>query len=241
MKIKSILIALALACLSFSATAIENDGPPVIVVGGIGEVNVEPDEMLITLRIEKTDKDLQVAKRMNDESVEKIMSLTKRYSIPARDIETRRVSMEMVRAPATKREAEDDDVPRTGAVVGYTVAKSMIVKLSDINQFEPFYTELLRTGLSEVEGVIPSTSKLSELKSIARAQAMKAAREKASAMAGAIGQSIGKAIRISENSDPYRFSSNSSLSVGSYSEDTTLYAPGTISVRVSVTVSFELK
>jgi uncharacterized protein len=240
-NIKSILLSVFIAAFSLTTNAQEDTSSPLIVVSGIGEVNAQPDEMVIVLRVEKFDKDVQVAKRMNDESVQKILSLTRKYSIPARDIETRQTTMEMVRAAATKQEAEEQFATKTGAFRGYSISKTMVVKLSDIDRFDAFYEELFKTGLSEVDSVQPATSKLYELRSVARELAMKAARDKASAMAGTIGQSIGKAVRITENRDPFGFSSNSSIAAGNFTEESTLYAPGAITIRVSVTVSFELK
>ncbi|MBP6751080.1 MAG: SIMPL domain-containing protein [Xanthomonadaceae bacterium] len=241
MSIKNILLGIAIAAFTLPAIAENDESIPMIVVSGIGEVNAQPDEMLIVLRIEKFDKDLQAAKRMNDDSVQKIMSLTRKYSIPARDIETSRVAMEMIRAPATKQEAEEQYATKTGVIRGYSSTKTMIVKLSDISRFDAFYEELLQTGLSEISSIQPATSKLYELRSTARELAMNAARDKATAMAGTIGQSIGKAVRITENRDTFGFSSNSSTTAGNFTEESTLYAPGAITVRVSVTVSFELK
>ena len=65
-------------------------------------------------------------------------------------------------------------------------------------RFEEFFAEILQTGVSAVSSVKFESSKLRENKDRAREMAMKAAKEKATAMAAAVGQTIGRAIKITE-------------------------------------------
>ena len=66
----------------------------------------------------------------------------------------------------------------------------MTVRLTDLSRFEEFFAEVLQTGVSAVNNVKFETSKLRENKDKAREMAMKAAKEKATAMAAAVGQTI---------------------------------------------------
>jgi uncharacterized protein YggE len=76
--------------------------------------------------------------------------------------------------------------------------------------------------------------------------AMKAAKEKATAMAGSIGQTISKAIKITEGtvSNQYygNLSANSNIrsSIVAVTENLATFSPGTIKVEADVTVSFLL-
>lgn len=122
----------------------------------------------------------------------------------------------------------------------------MIVKLRDLSKFEEFFSEVLNSGITEVESVKFETSNLREMKDKAREMAMKAAQEKATAMAGAIGQTIGKAISILEVQNENRgysmsnISANSTSAVGSFTQSVATFAPGSIKVEASVKVSFLL-
>lgn len=115
----------------------------------------------------------------------------------------------------------------------------------------------MQTGLSEVNSVSFDTSKFRENRVQAREMAMKIAREKAVAMAAAIGQTIGKAIYIQEgvgtgSSDftngigisvnGNRGRSNNFLLEGQSQSQTisTTFAPGSIKVEATVTVVFLL-
>lgn len=245
MPFKHALLSAVLIVFADPAMTMAADQPQVIAVSGTGEVGVEPDEVVLTMRVEKFDRDLQVAKRMNDDSVENILALTRRFSIPARDVQTNQVSMDIVRDPPPKLSgAMDDGLRRTGALRGYLVSKTIVVKLGDIERFEPFYAEILTTGVSEVANIELGTSRLREHRDIARTMAMKAAREKAVAMTAAIGQTIGKAVQVTEDDAAsmriYNMSANSSSSVDGFSGDTARFAPGAIKIKASVKVSFEL-
>ena len=78
MKRSTILIVILL-CLAFSSSAQEIDKLPVITVTGTAEVQVPPDEALFSIDVTKNNKDLQAAKRLNDESVGKLLELSRRF------------------------------------------------------------------------------------------------------------------------------------------------------------------
>jgi len=75
---------------------------------------------------------------------------------------------------------------------------------------------------------------------------MKAAREKASALAGAVDQRIGKAIKITEGSSGTRYAnmnSNNNYTVDagpSAASSIATFAPGSIKIDAEVTVNFLL-
>ena len=122
----------------------------------------------------------------------------------------------------------------------------MTIKLTDIARYEDFFSEVLKTGVSEVNGVIFGTSKLRENKDTARDMAMKAAKEKATAMAAAVGQKIGKALKIVEGSlgtvpsGNYQLSANGIQNNVGFDDDNGVFAPGVVKVEAQVTVSFQL-
>lgn len=122
----------------------------------------------------------------------------------------------------------------------------MIVKITDISKFQEFFEETLKTGISEVESVKFETSKLRENKDKARDMAMKAAREKAIAMTDSIGQTVGRAVRITEGNTGNQYisagvlNSNAVSTNGNFSQSVATFAPGAIKVEAQVTVSFLL-
>lgn len=247
---RTVLISfIVILCVGLSVSAQEIDKMPMITVTGTAEVMVAPDEVVFLLDVTKLNKDLQVAKRLNDETVSKVLELTRRFSVEPQNVKTDYVSVEMkyesIRDAKKKVYDEDGDEIGTKIFKGYQVSKTVIVRLTDISRFEEFFSESLKTGITEVNSVKFETSKLRENKDKARDMAMKAAREKAVAMAGSVGQTIGKAIRITEGntaSQSYSLSVGSNISgtVGSFSQGVATFAPGAIKVEAQVTVSFLL-
>lgn len=249
---KTVLALLMLTiCFGLSASAQDIDKMPVITVTGTAEVMVAPDEVIFSLDVTKTNKDLQVAKRLNDEAVSRVLELARRFSIAPQNVKTDYISVEMkyesIRDAQKKVYNEDGDEVGTKLFRGYEVSKTIIIKLTEIARFEEFFAEALKTGISEVKSVNFETSKLRENKDKARDLAMKAAREKASAMTASVGQTIGKAVRITEGNianQNYGYSANitsNTVSIGgSFSEGVATFAPGAIKVEAQVTVSFLL-
>ena len=247
---RSISLTVILLCLAFSSYAQEIDKLPMITVSGTAEVLIAPDEVVCSLDVIKTNKDLQTAKRLNDESVAKILELTRRFSISPQNVQTTQISVDMkyesIRDPKTRIYSDGGDEIGKRVFRGYEVSKTVTVKLTDLSRFDAFFAEVLQTGVSSVNSVRFETSKLRENRDRAREMAMKAAKEKATAMAAAVGQNIGRDIKITEGSvggQPFtNYSANSSTiaSTGVFTESLVTFAPGAIKIEAQVTVSFQL-
>jgi uncharacterized protein YggE len=247
---RSIILTLILLCLTFSSQAQEIDKLPVITVLGTAEVQIAPDEVVCSLDVTKTNKDLQTAKRLSDESVAKILELTRRFLILPKNVQTTQISVDMkyesIRDAKTRIYSDDGDEIGKRIFRGYEVSKTVVVRLTDISRFEEFFAEVLQTGITSINNIRFETSKLRENKDKAREMAMKAAKEKATAMAAAVGQNIGRAIKITEASvggQPfvnYAANSNAIGTTGVFSESVATFAAGSIKIEAQVTVSFQL-
>jgi uncharacterized protein len=243
-----VLPALVFIFSALVSSAQEIDKLPLITVSGKAEIQIEPDEAVFTLDVTKGNKDLQTAKRLNDESVKKILELARRFSIAPQNIKTTYISVETKYESIrdTKTRIFNDDGEEIGKRIfkGYEVSKTVIARLTDISRFEEFFDEVLKTGLSEVKNITFETSKLRENKDKARELAVKAAKEKATAMAAALGQTIGKAVKVTEANIDQSFrsgsTSNSLGATGTFSESLATFAAGAIKVEAQVTVSFGL-
>lgn len=252
--LRSIFLMVCLLAFAAVGYAQEIDKMPSVTVTGTSIVMIAPDEVVFSLDFTKTDKDLQIARKQNDESVAKMLELARKFGINPNDVKTDNISVEMkytsIRDPKKRIFDEDGDEIGTKIFKGYEVSKSVTVRLKEIKRFEEFFAEILKTGITEVDSVRFETSKLRENKDKARDMAMKAAREKAAALAGAINQTIGKAIKITEinvsNVDYSGLNSNSTVAANfvsgstSVSESLATFAPGAIKVEAQVTVTFLL-
>ncbi|HLL13684.1 MAG TPA: SIMPL domain-containing protein [Pyrinomonadaceae bacterium] len=232
-------------CLNVGARAQLKTDLALITVSGQAEVLVVPDEVVFTLEVVKMDRDLSAAKEQNDESIRQILALARRFAVAPQDVKTDYISVEM--KYNTDIIGDDDDSDAKAKVkrefVGYEVSKTVILRFTNIARFEEFFSAVLQAGVSRVRDVSFRTSQIRKHKDEARSLAIRAAREKATALARDIGQTIGKAHSISEEGEGRSaLSNNISTSVGGrFSDDeNSTIAPGTIRVTAQVSVSFIL-
>lgn len=237
--IKNILLVLAIALPASSVFAQNLNDRPLITVSGQAEIMVVPDEAVFNLRAVTVDKDLQNAQLRNDEVVKKVLALARKYQIPATQVQTGRISLE------ESYSREEEEKPKV--FLGYVVRKSIAIILRDVSKAELLLADIFKTGITTIDDVEFRTTEIRKFKDQARAMAIRAAQEKASALAKEIGQSIGKAYSIAEEgADNNNANSNStnfrpSGVLGSYSAEESTIALGQISITARVVVSFELK
>lgn len=185
---RGIILFVLVALFAFPAWAGNKSEPRLITVTGDAEVRVAPDEVILTFGVETWDKDLGIAKKQNDERVKKVLALAKQFKIEPRHVQTDHISIE----PRYK-----DGYTREN-FIGFFVRKTVVFTLRDISRFEDLLSSALEAGANYVHGVQFRTTKLREYRDQARALAIKAAKEKAKALAKELGQRIGKPQSIHE-------------------------------------------
>jgi len=250
MKAKAILIGAVALVVVFSASAWASsqqtsEAPRLITVTGDAEVRVVPDEVILTLGVETWDKNMAKAKRQNDEIVQDVLKLAAESGIAPEHVQTDYVSIEP-RWHNGYYEARD--------FIGYFVRKTIVITLRDLTKFEDLLTEALSAGVNHVQGIEFRTTELRKHKDEARALAINAAQEKAEALAGELGQSLGQPHAIQEVQSgwwsPYSswwghwgggMAQNvvQEIGGGTLSGEGSV-APGQISVNAKVTVTFEM-
>jgi uncharacterized protein len=215
---------------------------PTVAVTGTAEIAVVPDEVSFTTKVEKISKTLSEAKRQNDEAVAKLLTISKKYVTDSKDIKTDYLSVS--EHYERKKLARDDDTT-TSVFAGYKVSRTMVIKVRDVTRFEAALSDFVGAGVSNISGVVFATSRLRQYKDEARANAMVAAKEKAAALAGRIGQKIGRAVSIIEKDIGSYQSPSSNSSRNSFSVDgddpQNAEGIGTISIKAQVEVRFILE
>lgn len=244
--------ALIVMCAVYAAAQSQTPvKPPTIDVTGTAEMMIPPDEVVFSLDVTKRNEDMNAAKREMDASLAKILDLTRRFGVKTENVRTDYISVDKkyqsIRDPKARVYDEDGDEVGTRVFLGYDVSTTVMVRLTDLKRFEEFFAEVMKTGLSEIDSVRFESSDMIPQRKKAREMAMKAAYEKASAMAGAVNQTIGKAIYISEGTSPDSRFSNTNINSANYvsgpvtvTESVATFSPGAIKVSSQVTVTFLL-
>lgn len=243
-----IVIALAACILVLGGTrpvAAEEGAktPRVITVSGEAEIKTAPDEVILILGVQTWDKDINVAKRLNDERVQRVVALAGHFGIDPKYVQTEQVHIEPRYHNGTYTDAD---------FIGYFVRKTVVFTLKDVSKFEGLYTAALSAGATHVHGIEFRTTELRKHRDAARALAIQAAQEKAVALAGGLKQTVGEPQSIQENysgwsawygsrwGGPMTQNVVQNIGGGAPSEEGT-FAPGQISVTARVTVSFALE
>lgn len=226
------------AAAALPARAQDKAGPRLITVTGEAEIRVVPDEVVFDVTVQTLNRDLKLAKAQTDERLKKLVELTRRYNIAAEDIQTNYVSVE----PRYRGNNE------TRQFLGYAVRKDLVFKLRDISKAESLLSDVMESGITRINDIDFRTSELRKHRDQARAQAVRAAREKAVALTAEVGQKIGKAYSIEEVapvSSPYAQNAVSANYSGSSGGDAEVsagtLAVGQITVNARVIVRFEIE
>ncbi len=215
-----------------------------ITTTGDAEIKVAPDEVIVVLGVETWDKNIQIAKKQNDDRIKRITALTKDFGIDPKYVQTDQINVEPRWRNGTYTDAD---------FIGYFIRKTMVITLKDVSKFEDVFTGALGAGATHVQGVQFRTTELRKYRDQARALAIQAAKEKASALAGELGRKIGEPQSIQENSSGWWSSYSSrwggamtqnvmqNVGGGSAFGDEGTFAPGQISISARVTVTFDLE
>ena len=121
----------------------------------------------------------------------------------------------------------------------------MEITLMDISKYEQLMTKLLEAGVNRLSSIDFGIRETRKLRDEARLKAIRAAKEKAAAMAAELGQTLGKPAEISEQSgwNAFQATANSSgySNNPSFEAEESTVAPGEVTIRASVRVSFQLE
>jgi len=222
---------IALAALSAAQEC--GPRPRLISVTGTSEINVVPDQVVLSLGVESRDKDLGLAKSQNDARIKKVLGLARDAGVEPKDIETSTLRM--------GANYSEEKVPK---FLGYEVSQTTIITLKDLSRYESLMTKLLEAGINRVNGINFDVSETRKLRDEARSRAIRAAKEKAVAMAAELGQTVGKPWDISEEGgwNSYQYAANSfEADKRTRGADEPTIAPGQVTIRASVKVSFQLE
>lgn len=244
-----VLLACLLAAIPVAPAIAQSESPAsprLITVTGEAQVNVPPDQVILSLGVESSNKQLKLAKDLNDQRVKQVMAAAAALGVPNKDIQTDHISIE----PRYRDNYEQRDF------VGYFVRQTVEITLKDISQFEALLSDTLEAGANYVHGIEFRTTELRKYRDQARLLAIQAAREKATAMAQELDQQLGQPNSIREDQSDWWSAYNSGWgsSRGASMTQNTIQdmgtapvelegalAPGQISVTARVTVSFELE
>lgn len=224
---------LIVASLATSTALAQLPPPRLVTTTGVGEVKVVPDEVVISLGVDVLDKDLAKSRAEADARIRKSIDAAIAAGVAEKDVQTTAVSI---------RPEWEYRGPSERVFIGFRTSQTLTITLRDVAKYEPLLTALLKAGVERLDGIHWRSSKMDALQAEARLIAVKSARERARALAEALGQSIGPAYTI--NDEPQfepapRMPLYKEMAMAAPDQGAPI-ALGEMTITARVTVGFEL-
>ena len=226
---KTILILMTVFAVSTQAQEIKQI--PQINVAGEGKIKVTPDYAVISIGVENTGADAAEVKKKNDATVDAVIKYLKSLKLAPADYQTKQVYLSKSYDYTKKKNT-------------FVASQQISVTLRDLSKYDTLMMGLVDTGINNIQGVEFKSTKLAQYESEARKAAVVDAKAKAQDYAAALGQKVGKAILVSDNSQtnypmPRMYAMEMKASADSGMPRETL-AVGVIEILSNVTISFIL-
>ncbi|UFH34635.1 SIMPL domain-containing protein [Flavobacterium acetivorans] len=228
---KKVLLILSVLFISLSY-AQEVKQIPQISVAGEGKIKVVPDQATITVTVETKGNNAKDVKKQNDQQMEAVLKMIKKMDLNPADYKTQRVSL---------NPQYDYEKKKTN----YNATQTIEILLRDLSKYDELMDGVVSQGINRIDNVVFQSSKLAEYQSEARKLAMKEAKLKATDYVSVLGQKIGRAMTISDNSQSYYpqpvYARMKSMEMSDASAPRETLAVGEITITANVSVSFILE
>ena len=231
MKKALLILGILFATMTMSYSQ-EQKQVPMINVSGEGKVKTTPDQAAITVSIETKGSKAAEVKEENDKKMDAILKFIKKAALAKEDFQTQRVSLQ----PNYDYEKKKHN---------YVATQSLQILLKDLAKYDELMEGLVNEGINRIDNVEFKSSKMKQLQSDARKLAVKDAKAKAEDFVSVLGQKVGKAILISDNSQSYtpqpRMYAMKTMAMDGAEAPRETLAVGEIEITTNVSVSFMLE
>lgn len=225
---KSIIIIFTLVLASLNAQEVKQNSQ--ITVNGEGKIAVVPDQVEINFSVTNFGKEATEVKKLNDQTVTKVISFLKKNSIPPSDYKTTKVILNKMYDSNQKKYT-------------YQASQSFVILLKDITKYDQLMLGLVDNGINTVNNIEFKSSKIEQYKTEARQLASLDAKKRANDYVSVLNQKIGRAVSIIDNSGYYQplMHKNIEIAMGAeVQEAQQTIAIGEIEILSSVTITFAL-
>ncbi len=188
--------ALVIVCTS-APRAAADEPLPTISVSGTAKVLVAPDQAILQASVVSRFATLEDAVMDNHQAIERVLTFLRDSGVESKHIRTARIAIAPIWLTRDGRYATiansagaDESALRNIQPIGYTASRQFQITIVDLEKFETLYEGLLKNGVNDVSSLEFISTELRQHRDEARLQAVRAAREKAVAMAEELGASV---------------------------------------------------
>ncbi len=183
---KRMLLLLASVAVFGTAQAQEARQVPLITVNGEGKIKVAPDQVSINVSVETTGVKAADVKKQNDAKIDAVLKYIKKSGIAEADFQTQRVNL-------------NDQYDYEKKKHNYVATQTVSILIKDLNKYDPLMEGLVDQGVNNISNIQFKSSKEEALRSDARRNAILDAKKKAQDYVNALGQKMGAAYTIVDN------------------------------------------
>lgn len=205
---------------------------PQISVSGEGKIKVIPDQATISATVETKGNNAKEVKQKNDEQIDAVLKLIKKMNLAPADYRTQRVALNPLYDYEKKKTT-------------YNATQTIEIIVRDLNKYDELMEGLVNQGINRIDNVVFQSSKLAQYESDARKLAMKDAKHKAEDYVSVLGQKVGRAMTISDNTQNYTpqpvYARFKTMAMESDSAKNETLAVGEITITANVNVNFILE
>lgn len=225
------IILISFLFLFVSAKAQDLKSISLISVSGEGKIKAIPDQVFISVTVETKGTNATAVKKINDASIQRVLQFITKLKVPKSDFQTQNISLN----PQYDYEKKKHN---------YNATQTVDILLKNIAQYDELIEGIVDLGINRINSVEFKTSKLLEYQSMARKLAVQEAKLKAEDYVSVLGQKVGKAHIITDNTQNYYPQSMYSMKTMAMNQSEFLkqtLAIGEIDITASVSVSFLLE
>ncbi|AME03162.1 SIMPL domain-containing protein [Selenomonas sp. oral taxon 136] len=227
-----LVLALALPMGAASAAETTAPTPATITIGGTGTAYVAPDTAEITVGVVTEEADAARTHAENAAQTARVHNAVRALGVADRDIQT-------VHYDFSQRYDMRDG--SRSEVIGYTAQNSVVITVRDLNNVGKIIDVALANGANRIDSLNFTASDTSAAKNEALTDAVRGAKEKAQAVASALGVRLVRIANVyadtqadmprNENYMPMMMAKGASAAA-------TPIAPGELSVAATVNVTY---
>jgi len=208
---------------------------PILVVTGLGQVEVQPDQAKITLAVVSAGKSMEELQNQNSRTVNQVVNSLLEEGVQRYQIETTGYNAWPQHDYGDSRDTHPPEI------IGYQVRNQITITSSDLPKVGSIINTALKAGANEVQDVAYSLDDYSSAQATALNKACANANIKANAIARALGIKMGAIISVKEGSNPadvypvYIGTAGAGMAEGNIP-----IQPGKITVRSTVTITYQI-
>jgi len=218
--------------------------PPTLTVSADGKIRLPPDKALVTLAVETAGESLETVQEDNRKKMGQILDRLQKLGIEEKQIQTSSLNVTPHYPPRPRRQGSEPLVPEVPKIIGYTVNHSLTVEVQDLDSIGRVVDAALKAGANRFSRITWALKDERPAQLDALKVAAQGAREKATALAQALGVKLVRLLEVTDGRAPViprrhqLASPRMSMAMSEASE--VPLSPGELAVQATVSLVFEI-